>query len=217
MSIVACPANAVGAKRIGRVGTVARADVLVVVEGCLLVVACPEVEVAQQHIDGEVEELGVRTTDFPIVRRFYIGIGSDVVDEILADFLDAILRVVHFRLCLAQDGLGDEGNGTVVEDQLQVGPCTECLHGSILTLEDQLVAVVAQCRVALGKIVVAVVDDGIIVAWSIIHVLIADIKEGHIAKIGRSELGNIREVATHLAQQNRSVGDDLHLIHDACH
>ena len=110
MGVIPHPANTVGTKRIRRIGSVACADILVIVESSLLVIANPEVQVTQQHIDGEIEELGVRIADITIVRRFHIGIRSNVVDEVLADFLDAILRIVHLRFSLAQNGLGHEGH-----------------------------------------------------------------------------------------------------------
>ena len=83
--------------------------------------------------------------------------------------------------------------------------------------EHFLVTVVAQSRVTLGEIVVTIVDNGIIVARRIVNIIIADIKEGHLTKIGWGVLGNIRQIATHLTQQNSPVGNDLQLIHDASH
>ena len=117
--------------------------------------------------------------------------------------------MVAVSLLLGEYRLSDERHTAIVDNQLQVGPCTESLHGCILPHEDILVAVVLQRRIDLGDEVVAVVDDGIVVARRVVDIAVANLEERDVTEVRRRAAVDVHEVSTQLAQQDCPVGEVL--------
>ena len=193
-------------------------QIVVIPACCLLIASCPEAEVAKQGSHGDEEILGVPVADGAELRQLYAGIGREVVDEVVADVLQRGVLHGECLLCLllGHDGLEHQRHLSVGLCELQVGPCAERLHGRILGAE-QGASASLQSGVDMCQIVVAVVDDAIIVAHSIVLVGLREVEGGQSLQVGRGGIGDLSEVAAHFAEQDHTVGDELHLVDDAQH
>ena len=211
--------------RIGRVLTVTLAEILVITQRCLTVVcfrACctgqPQVQVAQQDGNGEPHHPDIIASDGTIARIFAMVTVwnlTQVVDEVLTDGCQVVTGIIGLRLHLGQDRLRHEGYTTIIECQLQVGPCTDGLHGSILFHEDILITVVLQGRVGMSDEIVTVVDDGIVVAGYVIAIIVLHVKQCHVSQVTVGYASHINQVAAHLTQQDSAVGNHLQFVQDA--
>ena len=183
----------------------------------MLIVAGPKIQVAKQNIHREVEEARIGVSDCPIAGNLYCFQSLKIIDEVLANILDTILRIVALGLLLRKDRLSNEGYFTIVEGKLQVGPRTISLDHSVLFAKDIFITVILHVNVYIGQEVVAVVDDRIVVAWSIVCIVVADIEHGNLQEVRRGDIGHICQVATQFAQQDGSVRKALQLIQHTYH
>ena len=65
------------------------------------------------------------------------------------------------------------------------------------------------------NVVVAVVDDGIVVAGRVVGVVVADVEVGQLAQVAGGVVGHLDQVAAHLAEEDGAVGQYLQLVEDA--
>ena len=182
----------------------------------------PQIEVATHDAQREIEQFRLYATNRAITWQFRIITlwqRSQVVDEIVTDGLDVCsgLALSSLSLLLAQHGLRIERHLAIVDDQLEISPCTDGFDGSILLHEDILATVVAECRVGLGDEIVTVVDDGIIVAGIIIYIVIAHIEICNLTEILVCHISETDQVSTQLTQKDGAVGQRLQLSHHANH
>ena len=63
--------------------------------------------------------------------------------------------------------------------------------------------------------VIAIVDDGVVVAGVIVLVVVTNLEQGDIAQIARSHIGYTGQIAAHLTKQYGAVGYFLELLQDA--
>ena len=63
--------------------------------------------------------------------------------------------------------------------------------------------------------IVAVVDDGIVIARTIVTVLVANVKQCDVAQVAASNVGHVNQVAANLAEQNGAVSNGLQFVDNA--
>ena len=138
-----------------------------------------------------------------------------VLDEVIAYGIEVVGGVGEFCLMLGENRLSDEHDLAIVQNHLQVSPCADCLYRCILLHEDILIAVVLQCCVGMCNEVIAIVDDGVVVAGVIVLVVVTNLEQGDIAQIARSHTGYTGQIAAHLTKQYGAVGYFLELLQNA--
>ena len=178
----------------------------------------PEVQVTQHDVDGEPQQLRVNRSNIAIagiVALVKLCQRQQILNEVTADFVDTIERMIGLSILLGQNRIGDKRHRAVVNDQLQVGPGTNGLDSSILALEDVLITIVLQCRISMCNVIVTVIDNCIVVAGTIVTVVVADVEVCDITQVAVGDVGHINQVTTCLTEQNGAVGNGLQLIDNA--
>ena len=74
--LVIRPFDAVGGDGIARVLSVALADIVIVAERGIAVVACPKIEITHKQCNREIHQSGVIAADYSILRISLVDLGS---------------------------------------------------------------------------------------------------------------------------------------------
>ena len=200
-----------------------------VILGSLLILVSFEEEVGQDEVDGEhgaqrldalllgivgttgVEHAGI---DFAVGGHGRAAELHETGSERVADALQVL--GLHLAVGISNTGerVGVEGHGPVVLSQLHVGPCT---HGQGLGIlgDGHAAATCAQGGVAMGNVVVAVVDDAIVEVGRVEPVGGIGGEVGQTAQVGLRVLVGSHEVASHLARHHILVGHLLQALQNA--
>ena len=212
VEVVVCPADAAGARRMG---VVALGEVVVVVASGFAIASCPEAEVAEEDTDGDVEEAGIVGADGAVGGVVGIDIGGEVGDEVFGHVLHVVEGIVVGHCVLVgQDGLVEERHTAVVECELEVGPGTVGFDDGIFLFK-HLVAALHEGRVGMCEEVVAILDDGVVVARVVVRIVGTCGEVGNGFEVELGMVGEGGEFAAQLAEQDGAVGYDLHLADDA--
>ena len=199
-----------------RQGCGVRREVVVIVLGSLGVAPGPQAKITQQSPHGDEELLGVLLVDLSVDGQLGVDVRLDVVDEIVAYFVNADKALIQGILSvhLGEQRLGDQGNVAIDQSHLQVSPGTESLDDGILSLE-HLAVVLHQVLVDVLQVIVAVVDDCIVVADAVVGIVRVhrEVGDGLQVLAGRGCGGG--QVAAQFAEQHGTVGNGLHLVDDA--
>ena len=166
-------------------------QVFVIALGCLLILTQFEIDVTQHHIERDkaltrLEEfLMVTPVEFADRVDYVIGKAEGRHRNLL--FCKAALQRLQHRGLAIQNGrivghcsiaiylpnrsdrLRDIGSVTILASQLQIGPGTESSHGGIL-VGHHILRTSLQCGIAMGQIIVTVVDDLIVEIHAVILV-----------------------------------------------
>ena len=159
----------------------------------------PEIKVSKHKRHGEDGHSGGHPVAVNIV---VVGIGEprdvglQVVDEVVAELFEVSLGSVAEHgvgIVEREHGIHHQGNVRSVDlSKLEVDPCTDGTNGTVFCLEDTevigrhggcIVAAFAQGRICIGQVVVAVVDDSIVIAGIVVCVVVGDRKGGDVLQV----------------------------------
>ena len=76
-------------------------------------------------------------------------------------------------------------------------------------------ATALQSCIGMSQEIVAVVDDGIIVAHAIVLIGRLQVEAGQTLQVGRGLFSGLHKVGTCLAKQHDTIGNSLNLVDDA--
>ena len=190
-----------------------------VVLGSHVIIPALEIHVAEDDVDGDEQLAGhkerlvgegvaeVRHGQTAVLLK----IGGQTVDD-LAQREFRILIVVDLRDL--RQRLGVERHTAIDAGQLHVGPGADGLDGSILIAGD-VGGTGAERGVAMGDVVVAVVDDTIVDVGRVVAVGRGGREVGQLAQVDVGVVCGVYELTPHLALEDVMVGELLHGLHDA--
>ena len=191
-----------------------------VVGGSLVVLAGFKIHVAQHHIDGH-EEIGRedrgRRHIAEVGRQGIVSVG--ILLQVGSQAADHAGHVELGEGAVVDVGnlgerLGVEGHLLVGAGELHVGPGAQGLHTHILA-HGHIVGTGAEGGVAMGNVVVAVVDDAIVDVGRVVLVRSRGREVGQLAQVVVGVVGGFHQVAPHLALEHVLVGQLLHALKDA--
>ena len=101
-----------------------------------------------------------------------------------------------------------------MDGELEVGPCTECLHCCVLTGKDTF-ASLAEHGINTGEVEIAVLNDSIVVRHLVVGIIDTSREVCQLLEVGGGILSDFREVASDFTQEDSAVSQLLNLVDDA--
>ena len=196
--------------------------------GSQVVLVVLQIEIAQDNIDGNHQQTAVhhlrrvaavRRTNVENVTaevgsgkaRVLLQVGSQFAD----DTCEVELRIaLVLNLRNLRQRLGEEGHLAVVARQLQVSPGADGLDTSIL-VDDNVGGTSIESGIAMGDIIVTVIDDTVVGIGRIVAVGRRSREVGQTAQHTVSVLRGLHQVATHLTLEHILVSNLLHGLKNA--